>query len=73
MSTTVSDRAPEGRDALRGAGPDPGEPQDVRARRLEFGEECQHQSAVVAASDAADRDLIDFLDAALDDMGRQAK
>ena len=71
MSRTVSDRAPERRDALRGAGSDRAEPQGVRARRTEFGDECQRQSAVVAASDAADPDLIDLLDAALEDMGRR--
>ena len=73
MSRTVSDRAPERHDALRGAGSDPVEPQGVRTGGSEFGDECQRQSAVVAASDAADRDLIDFLDAALEDMERQAK
>ena len=71
MSRTVSDRDPERRDALRGAGSDRVEPQGVRAGGSEFGDECQRQSAVVAASDAADRDLIDFLDAALDDVGRR--
>lgn len=73
MPTTVSDRAPERHDALRGGGSHRVEPWVPGARRSEFGEEHRRQSAVVAASDAADRDLIDFLDAALDDMGRQAK
>ena len=43
----------------------------IRLPRLECGEDCR-QSTVVAASDAADRDLIDFLDDALEDIGPQA-
>ena len=62
-----SDRAAETRDVLRGAG-DPVEAQGLPARQSDLGDECRRQSAVAAAADAADHDLIDFLDAALDEM-----
>ena len=69
MPRSVSDRAPQGRDALRVAGSDSVERQ--RIRRSESRRECRRQSAVVAAADTIDRDLMDFLDAALEDMERR--
>lgn len=69
MTTTESDHAPER--ALRDAGSDPVEPDGVRAQRLGSGEECRRQSAEVAASDYADRDLIDLLDLLLKTWDRE--
>jgi hypothetical protein len=40
-------------------------------RRPGFDEECRRQSRVVAQADAADRDLGDFLDAALADLDNE--
>ena len=40
------------------------------ATRTRFAEECRRQSAIVAATDLADRDLTDFMDSALEDMQR---
>jgi hypothetical protein len=37
-----------------------------------FAEECRRQSLVVAAADASDRDLDDFLEAALADLDGEA-
>jgi hypothetical protein len=37
-------------------------------RRPGFAEECRRQSRIVAAADAADRDLDAFMDAALVDL-----
>ena len=73
MLPTVSDRAAEP-DPLRAAEllcpvqiwvPD--------TRRSGFADECRRQSAMVAAADRADRDLMNFMDAALGDMGRPIK
>jgi hypothetical protein len=38
-------------------------------RRPGFGEEARRQSLLAAASDLADQDLLEFLDAGLTDMG----
>ena len=37
-------------------------------RRPGFAEECRRQASIVAAADAADEDLLSFLDAALADV-----
>jgi hypothetical protein len=42
------------------------------ARRPGFADECRRQSIVVAAADAADRDLDTFLEAALADVEDEA-
>ena len=67
MSRNVSDRAAETRDVIRGAR-DTVEPERLPARQSDLGDECRRQSAIVAAADTADHDLIEFLDAALDEM-----
>ena len=69
MPTIVSDRVPDP-DALRAAGLRPVQIWVPDTRRSGFAEECRRQSAVVAAADLADRDLADFMDAALADMER---
>jgi hypothetical protein len=37
-------------------------------RQPGFAEECRRQSRIVAKADAADRDLAEFMDAALADL-----
>ena len=69
MPTTVSNRVPDP-DALRAAGLRPIQIWVPDTRRSGFAEECRRQSAIVAAADLADRDLADFMDAALADMER---
>ena len=69
MLPTVSDRAAEP-DALRAAELRPVQIWVPDTRRSGFADECRRQSAMVAAADRADRDLMNFMDAALGDMGR---
>ena len=69
MPTTVSDRTPDPA-ALRAAGLRPIQIWVPDTRRSGFADECRRQSAMVAAADRADRDLMNFMDAALGDMGR---
>ena len=69
MRPTVSDRAPDP-DALRAAGLRPVQIWVPDTRRSGFAQECRRQSAIVAEADRADRDLMDFMDAALGDMER---
>ena len=68
MPTTVSVRVRKRRDALRAAGLRPVQIWVPDMRRPGFAEECLRQSRVVAAADAADVELDDFLDAALVDL-----
>lgn len=68
MPTTVSMRVRKRRDALRAAGLRPVQIWVPDMRRPGFAEECLRQARVVAAADAADIELDDFLDAALADL-----
>jgi hypothetical protein len=68
MPTPVRQRVQRRRDALRAAGLRPVQIWVPDTRRPGFDEECRRQSRVVAEADAADRDLGDFLDAALADL-----
>ncbi|HET7716485.1 MAG TPA: antitoxin MazE family protein [Bauldia sp.] len=68
MPTPVKQRVQKRRDALRAAGLRPVQIWVPDTRRPGFDEECRRQSIVVARADAADRDLDDFLDAALADL-----
>jgi hypothetical protein len=72
MASSVSERVRRRRDALRAAGLRPVQIWVPDARRPGFDDECRRQSAVVAAADAADRDLDAFLDAALSDIEVEA-
>ena len=68
VTLPVNARVQKHRDALRGAGlrllqiwvPD--------TRRLNFTEECHHQSNLAAQADMADPDMLHFMDAALADV-----
>lgn len=72
MASSVSERVRRRRDALRAAGLRPVQIWVPDARRPGFDDECRRQSVVVAAADAADRDLDAFLDAALSDIEDEA-
>ena len=68
MPAPVRQRVQKRRDALRAAGLRPVQIWVPDTRRPGFAEECRRQSLVVAAADAADPGLGDFLDAALADL-----
>ncbi|MBU2486602.1 MAG: antitoxin MazE family protein [Alphaproteobacteria bacterium] len=68
MSTPVSQRVRKRRDALRAAGLRPVQIWVPDTRSPDFADECRRQARLVAANDAADRDLEGFLDAALADL-----
>ncbi|CAA2139148.1 MULTISPECIES: antitoxin MazE family protein [Methylobacterium] len=68
MSATVGQRVSKRRDALRAAGLRPIQIWVPDTRRAGFAEECARQARVVAAIDAADRELDAFMEAALLDM-----
>ena len=70
MAATVNQRVQERRDALRAAGLRPVQIWVPDARAPGFDEECRRQSEIVAQSDAQDRDLHGFMDAALVDLFR---
>jgi L-alanine-DL-glutamate epimerase-like enolase superfamily enzyme len=69
MPMSVNERVQKRRDALREAELRPVQIWVPDTRRPGFAEECRRQSLVVARADAADRDLMDVLDAALADAG----
>jgi len=69
MATSTSQRVRKRRDTLRAAGLRPVQIWVPDTRRAGFAEECRRQSRIVAAADAADRDLDHFMDAALADLG----
>lgn len=68
MPVPVGQRVQKRRDALRAAGLRPVQIWVPDTRRPGFAEECRRQSRVVAAADAADRELEAFLDTALADL-----
>jgi hypothetical protein len=67
MADVVKKKARKRHVALRAAGLRPVEIWVPNTSRPGFDEECRRQSLVVAAADATDRDLGNFLDAALAD------
>lgn len=69
MPMSTNERVQKRRDALRAAGLRPVQIWVPDIRRPGFAEECRRQSLVVARADAADRELLDVLDAALADTG----
>ena len=69
MPMSGNERVQKRRDALRAAGLRPVQIWVPDTRRSGFAEECRRQSLVVARADAADRNLMDLLDAALADSG----
>jgi hypothetical protein len=64
----VNTRVNRHRDALRAAGLRPIQIWVPDTRRPGFAEEARRQCAIVAAADAGDSDLQDFMDAALLDL-----
>jgi hypothetical protein len=68
MPAPVSERVRKRRDAFRAAGLRPIQIWVPDTRRPGFAEECQRQSRLVAAADAADHDLEAFMEAALVDL-----
>jgi hypothetical protein len=65
MAMSVSKRVQKRREALRATGLRPLQIWIPDTRKPGFAEECHRQSLVVAKADASDRDLEDFMDAAL--------
>lgn len=65
MQTSLRQQNQKRRDALRAAGLRPLQIWVPDTRRPGFAEECRRQGTVVATADAADEDLMGFLDAAL--------
>ena len=57
------------RDSLRASGLRPAQIWVRDTRAPGFAEECRRQTVLAAASDRADADLAQFVDAALDDAG----
>jgi hypothetical protein len=68
MPTPLNQRVRRHRDALRAAGLRPVQIWVPDTRRAGFIDECRRQSKAVAAADAGDHDLDDFLDTSLADL-----
>jgi hypothetical protein len=73
MPTPVTERVQKRRAALRAAGLRPLQIWVPDTRRPGFAEECRRQSQLVAQADLADTDMLDFLDAALLDLGEEVE
>lgn len=73
MPTPLSERVQKRRAALRAAGLRPLQIWVPDTRLPGFSEECHRQSQIVAQADMRDVDLLDFLDAALVDIGEEAE
>ena len=73
MATPVNQRVQKRREALRAAGLRPVQIWVPDTRRPGFADECHRQSAQAALADAGDRDLQDFLDAALADLDSEGE
>ena len=69
MPTPTAERVQKRRAALRAAGLRPLQIWVPDTRRPGFAEECRRQSKVIAHADRQDADMLDFLDAALRDLG----
>ncbi|MFP4683517.1 MAG: antitoxin MazE family protein [Ectothiorhodospira sp.] len=69
----VNQRVEKHRAALRAAGLRPIQIWVPDTRRPGFTAEVRRQCAIVAAADAGDRDLEEFMDAALLDIDREGK
>lgn len=69
MPTPIVERVQKRRAALRAAGLRPLQIWVPDTRLPGFAEECRRQSRVVAQADMAETELLDFLDAALEDLG----
>ena len=73
MARAVSERVRKRRDTLRASGLRPVQMWLPDTRRGGFAEECARQARAIAASEAKDRDLDGFMEAAfLDAVGSEA-
>lgn len=68
MPTPVNERVRKRRDAMRASGLRPVQIWVPDTRRPGFAEECKRQSALAAAADRSDPEMLDLLDAALADL-----
>jgi Protein of unknown function (DUF3018) len=68
MPMPVNERVQKRRQTLRAAGLRPLQIWVPDTRRPGFAEECRRQSLLVAKADAADPDMLAFMDAALVDL-----
>ena len=69
MATPVAARVQKRRTALRMAGLRPVQIWVPDTRRPDFAAECKRQSLLVSQADAADEDILSFMDGALADLG----
>jgi len=72
MPVPTNQRVQKRRDALRAAGLRPVQIWVPDTRRPDFQHECRRQSLLVAAADAVDHDLDQFMDAVLADLDSEA-
>ena len=68
MAFPVAVRVQKRRSALRMAGLRPVQIWVPDTRRPDFSAECKRQSKLASQADAADVDMLDFMDAVLSDM-----
>jgi hypothetical protein len=68
MATPVAVRVQKRRSALRMAGLRPVQIWVPDTRRPDFAAECRRQSQLASQADAADVDMLDFIDEALADV-----
>ena len=68
MAVSVTTRVQKRRDALRMAGLRPIQIWVPDTRRPDFAAECRRQSLLVSQADAADTDMMKFMDDALSDV-----
>ena len=73
MPASVSQRVQKRRDALRAAGLRPVQIWVPDTRAPGFAEEYRRQFELVAVADRADVELMEFLDASLDEMLKETK
>jgi hypothetical protein len=71
MASPVRQRVQKRRDTLRASGLRPIQIWVPDTRRPGFAQECRRQALLVAAADAADPDLVSFMDAAFIDLGHE--
>ena len=68
MTISIAARVQKHRDALRLAGLRPVQIWVPDTRRPDFAAECRRQSRLAAQADMADKALLDFMDASLNDL-----
>lgn len=69
MASSVSERVRKRRNEMRAAGLRPVQIWVPDERVPGFAEECGRQARIVAESDRKEQDVLDFLEAALDELG----